>query len=172
MKNVVLSKKIRTMRKVFLLFFCAIFCVAGCKKKDDDANYMISEEEKAEIQNFIDLHADEYQFTLIEPGIYFYSVTEGTGATPLRNNTVKTRYTVWHLDGSVLDTNETIKSNGYYEHPLLKFNIDDGSVIEGFNAAVKNMKEGGHCMVLIPSDKGYKDREPLLFSIKLQIVTE
>ena len=74
--------------------------------------------------------------------------------------------------GTLLDTNETIGANGYYSDAVLKFVIDGNYVIPGFNEAVKLMRKGGHCMVIIPSNKGYKEQGPLLFSIKLVDVLE
>ena len=146
-----------------------LFCVTGCHKGDDDDS--ISAEEQAQIDEYIASHPD-YQFDFKDSGIYYYSVTEGTGAAPIKDDEVKVRYSVYYLNGTLLDTNETIGANGYYSVAVLRFAIDDEYVIPGFNEAVKLMKEGGHSMVIVPSNRGYKEQGPLLFSIKLVDVLE
>ncbi|MBO7522616.1 MAG: FKBP-type peptidyl-prolyl cis-trans isomerase [Bacteroidales bacterium] len=156
-------------KRLFLFILIMLFCFTGCKKKDDDDN--ISEAEQARIDEYIASHP-EYQFEFKDSGIYYYSVTDGTGANPVKDDEVKVRYSVYYLNGTLLDTNDEIGANGYYSKPVLRFCIDDNYVIPGFNEAVKLMKEGGHCMAIVPSNRGYKDQGPLRFSIKLVDIVE
>ncbi|MBP5474421.1 MAG: FKBP-type peptidyl-prolyl cis-trans isomerase [Bacteroidales bacterium] len=156
-------------KRLFLFILIMIFCFAGCKKKEDDDK--ISAAEQARIDEYIAAHP-EYQFEFKNSGIYYYSVTDGTGRSPVKDDEVKVRYKVFYLNGTLLDSNDTIGPNGYYSKPVLRFSIDDNYVIPGFNEAVKLMKEGGHSMVIVPSNRGYKDQGPLRFSIKLVDIVE
>ena len=97
--------------------------------------------------------------------IYFQEL-----APPAENVAVETGDTVWvhytgrYLDGYVFDTNiadSAKKHNIYTYNPSvftaegLQFIIGDDSMIDGFEAAVKNMKKGSSSVVMFTSEWGY-----------------
>ena len=102
--------------------------------------------EKDSIQSYLSSNpADTFQ--LKTSGLYYHDVLVGTGRTPVTGDSVNVQYTGRFLNGNVFDTN--------IGGADLKFAVDDGSIISGFNEGVTYMKAGGKATFLIPSSLGY-----------------
>ena len=123
-------------------------------------------EQKAEIQTFISGHP-EYNFQLKPSGLYYFDVTVGTGPAAVTHDTAYVKYTAKYLNGNTFDTN--VGTND-----TLRFPINEGIWIVGFDEGITYMKEGGKAVMVIPSDIGYGNTgyyfpawTPLFFEIDL-----
>lgn len=129
--------------------------------------------EKKEIQDYIASHP-EYNFVEMESGLYYADIVVGTGAAPDPFDNVSVRYTGSFVDGTVFDTNAEIDDEGLYTKPILKFILNYGQMIQGFDEGVSYMKLGGEAIMILPSEIGYGNINdnfdpytPLLFTVKL-----
>lgn len=91
--------------------------------------------------------ADE-DFTVTESGLKYYTISEGTGATPQAGDTVSLHYTLWLEDGTMID------SSVQRGTPLDMF-VGASSTIPGFEEGVMLTKEGGKAQFIVPPELGY-----------------
>ena len=78
-------------------------------------------------------------------------LTEGTGASPKRGQTVKVHYTGWLTNGKKFDS--SVDRGEPFE-----FQIGVGQVIQGWDQGVMTMKIGGKRKLTIPPELGYGAR--------------
>jgi len=129
--------------------------------------------EEQEIQDYIASHP-EFNFVETESGLYYADIVVGQGAAPEAFDYVSVRYTGTYLDGTVFDTNANMDDDGNYTSSVLKFYLNDGTMIQGFDEGVSYMKLGGEAIMILPSEIGYGNINdnfdpytPLLFTVKL-----
>jgi len=87
--------------------------------------------------------------TKTDSGLVFRSISEGTGATPGPDDTVKVHYTGKLRDGTVFD------SSAERGEPA-QFKL--GGVIPCWTEALQKMKVGGKAHITCPPDMAYGDR--------------
>lgn len=80
----------------------------------------------------------------IYPGLKYWDVKEGMGEPCPKGATVTINYTGWTVDGNKFDS-------GQQTYPLR-------NLIQGWQAGIPGMKNGGIRRLLIPSDLGYGPR--------------
>lgn len=78
-----------------------------------------------------------------------YSIDEaGTGAQPVKGQTVSVHYTGWLTDGTKFDSSRDRKAP-------LEFPVGTGRVIKGWDEGVSAMKAGEKRTLVIPPALGY-----------------
>ncbi|MBN1159395.1 MAG: FKBP-type peptidyl-prolyl cis-trans isomerase [Bacteroidales bacterium] len=109
-----------------------------------------------------------------EGGIYFVEEISGTGRSPEKDDYIVINYVGRYLEnGAIHETNyDSLRDDWdgsvYYSHLVyapLKFKY--GYSIAGINEGIGMMKEGGKAKLIIPSDKGFYDFNPLEYEIEL-----
>lgn len=140
--------------------------VQGMKDVMDDRETRFSEEEAGEkIQealmaamekqteglrqaeiDFLAENSKKPGLTITASGLQYEVVSEGTGARPGRDDTVRVNYEGTFLDGSVFDSSYTRGQPA--EFPL-------SGVIAGWTEGIQLMREGSTYKFYIPSELGY-----------------
>lgn len=92
---------------------------------------------------------DEKDYTTTASGLKYYDLVEGTGVTPLSEQTVVVHYTGWLEDGTVFDS--SIGGDPF------SFQLGTGSVIPGWDEGVSTMKIGTKRQLVIPAALAYGD---------------
>lgn len=141
-------------------------------------NEILKVKEQETIANY--LKTNNWSDKNIE-GIYYKELKEGTGELAKAGDVVKVHYIGQLLDGTYFDTSvDTVaKANNLYnpqrKYEPLEFPIGAGKMIPGFEIAVRQMKQGGRAVVVLPSNLAYGDRDmgvikpysPLMFTLEL-----
>lgn len=99
-------------------------------------------------------------------GLQYEVITEGTGAKPDQDDTVRVNYEGTFIDGQVFDS--SYSRGEPTEFPL-------NGVIPGWTEGIQLMREGAKYRFFIPSDLGYGSRgagsippySPLIFEVEL-----
>ena len=81
-------------------------------------------------------------------GLQYQVISQGTGARPGPNDTVKIDYTGTFVDGQVFDASSKHNPPGAADIPL-------AGVIPGFREGLQLMQVGGHYKLFIPSNLAY-----------------
>jgi len=89
-------------------------------------------------------------------GIYYFEIKKGTGDTILTGNYVKVFYR-----GYLIENNDTMgvqdgyefDTSGYFEP--YGFVVGAGTVVAGWDRAIRYMKQGGEAKWIIPSQNAY-----------------
>jgi FKBP-type peptidyl-prolyl cis-trans isomerase FklB len=82
-------------------------------------------------------------------GLQYEVIKEGTGAQPKLSDKIKAHYRGALLNGKEFDS--SFKRNQPFTAPLT-------ALIQGWQIAIPQMKEGSHWRLWIPSDMAYGDR--------------
>ncbi|NOX86248.1 MAG: hypothetical protein GXO86_09835 [Chlorobi bacterium] len=135
------------------------------KKRRDEERRRLKEAEKLKIALYIKQH----QITQkpLETGLYIIPLEEGTGPKPENGDTVWVDYTLYTLQGNVIDSSP--------EGKPLKFVLGKGQVVAAWDEAVVRMNKGEKARLIVPSKMaygawGYKKigpYTPLLFDVRL-----
>ncbi len=112
----------------------------------------MANKEKAESAEYLKKMAAEPGATTAPTGYVVRTLTEGTGASPGPNDTVKVHYHGTLRDGTVFDS--SVDRGTPAEFPL-------GRVIPCWTQALQGMKVGGKYKLTCPSDIAYGDRGSL-----------
>jgi peptidylprolyl isomerase len=90
-----------------------------------------------------------------ESGLQYIDIVAGTGASPVKGNTVTMNYTGRLTDGTAFDSNVDPKFG--HVDPF-EFKIGTGQVIKGWDEGIMSMKEGGKRQLIIPGSLAYGER--------------
>lgn len=93
-----------------------------------------------------ELGIDLSEFQKTSSGLYVQDLAAGTGPQAAANDTAWVNYTVWFVNGVLLDESG--------DNPL-RFVVGTGQVIEGFDEGVTGMRLGGHRKLVVPPELGY-----------------
>ena len=107
-----------------------------------EANKPLTPESQAA---FLEQAASEPGAITMPSGLVFQVITEGEGAMPADNDSVRLLYTGSLSDGQVFDTTE---------EPVV-FTIQN--LVQGFTEGLKMMKPGGTYVITFPASLGYGD---------------
>ncbi len=102
-------------------------------------------EQKAKGAEFLAENAKQEGVEVLESGLQIKHIKKGTGKTPAKGDQVLVNYTGKLIDGTVFDSNDSVKFN-------------TNQVVKGFSEGLMNMQEGGTAVFTFPSDLGYGDR--------------
>ncbi len=109
------------------------------------------------------------------PAGYYYTITEeGKGPVAQKGQKVQVNYTGYNFEGTVFDSNVDPKFN--HQEPF-EFALGAGQVIQGWDAAFSDLKQGTKATIYIPSHMAYgktppqgapfKPNENLIFDVEL-----
>ncbi len=135
------------------------------KKRRDEERRKLKEMEKLKIANYINEH-NIIQKPL-ETGLYIIRLAEGTGPKPENGDTVYVDYTLYTLQGNVIDSSP--------EGKPLKFVLGKGQVVAAWDEALVRMNKGEKVRLIVPSRMAYgswgygkiEPYTPLLFDVRL-----
>lgn len=97
-------------------------------------------------EDFLAENAKKEGVVTLASGLQYEIITEGSGAKPSRESTVRTHYHGTFIDGNVFDS--SVERGQPAEFPV-------GGVIAGWTEALQLMAEGSKWRLFIPSDLAY-----------------
>lgn len=109
-----------------------------------------AEENLAKAKAFLDANAKEEGVVVLDSGLQYKIIKEGTGRTPGPQDEVKTHYTGTLIDGSEFDS--SFKRGEPARFPVHR-------VIPGWTEALQLMKEGAKWRLWVPPDLAYGPRQ-------------
>jgi FKBP-type peptidyl-prolyl cis-trans isomerase FklB len=112
------------------------------RKKQGEAN-------KEEGKNFLEENKTKEGVVVLESGLQYRILEEGTGASPKATDTVKCHYKGTTIDGEEFDSS-------YKRDEPATFAVN--RVIKGWSEGLQLMKEGGKWQFFIPSELAYGER--------------
>ncbi|MCH7413253.1 FKBP-type peptidyl-prolyl cis-trans isomerase [Belliella sp. R4-6] len=171
------------MKKVSLFVFSAFILLSACISEQENFNLRM-EQDKEAILNYIAANTlpDAKEFKDVPNGFYmFWEVVNPTLDSLMIGDTLYIDYTGKLLNNVVFDTsNDSIaRANNIHvsqrDYEPLKFIIGQGGLIQGFQFALSQMKEGEKATALFPSIFGYGPssqgripaNSPLVFDLHL-----
>jgi FKBP-type peptidyl-prolyl cis-trans isomerase len=89
------------------------------------------------------LNVDLNSMTKTSSGLYYETITEGSGETAVAGNSVTVAYAGFLANGSSFDSGQ------------FSFTLGIGQVVAGFDEGVTGMKVGGIRLIVFPSSLGY-----------------
>lgn len=117
----------------------------GLQKKANEKNL----ENKVKGKQFLaDNLKNDPEVKQTPSGLQYKMLVEGKGKSPKATDVVKVHYTGKLIDGTVFDS--SVKRGEPISFPL-------NGVIAGWTEGLQLMKEGGKCMLYIPSELAYGD---------------
>jgi len=103
----------------------------------------------AEGETFLKDNAIRKEITVLESGLQYEILTEGTGTTPTSENTVRVHYHGQLVDGTVFDS--SVSRGQPAEFPVT-------GVIKGWVEALQLMPVGSKWKLYVPQDLAYGER--------------
>ena len=104
-------------------------------------------------------------------GLYYIELLPGSGPQAVKGDTAYVKYTGKFLDGTVFDTNVN-------KDDTLKFAVNEGYVLQGFDEGVTYMSQGSKAVFLLPSFLAYgtsgyfmPSYTPVIFDVELVKIT-
>ena len=153
--------------KRIISLFALVVVVTSVLLTSCDPSKKYAREEQNKIQQYLSDNST-LAFEKKASGLYFLEVQAGTGNLAVQHDTAYVKYTGKFLDGTVFDKNVGTTDT-------LKFPVNEGYLINGFDEALLYMKKGSKALILVPSTLGYGPAgyytiggyTPLLFDIEL-----
>jgi FKBP-type peptidyl-prolyl cis-trans isomerase FkpA len=149
-------------------------------EKEKEAQRKIDEQkaEKARLgeQTSINKFLKENNIT-VDPrpsGMYYVETEKGTGKQPVAGKTVKVHYTLYNIEGKILQSSKEMNQP-------FSFVVGQGQVIQGWDEGLLLMNEGGKARLILPSSLAYGGTargedipaySPLVFDVELLEVLE
>lgn len=97
------------------------------------------------------LSANNMKIKPTASGLYFLELKKGTGDFPKSGEKVKVHYSGFLTDGRQFDSS--------LDRALpFEFEVGKGSVIKGWDEAIRMMKKGSKAKIVVPSSLGYGER--------------
>ncbi|MFM9052667.1 MAG: FKBP-type peptidyl-prolyl cis-trans isomerase [Bacteroidota bacterium] len=110
-----------------------------------EANKVLVQKERKEIQNFISRH--HFNMDSTGTGLRYSIYTKGNGETPKPHDAVVLAYKVWYLSGEqVYDVNGSDPDTA---------RLSEGQLINGIEEALYKMPEGSKARLVIPAHLAY-----------------
>lgn len=113
-------------------------------------------------EKFLEENAEEDEVVVLESGLQYKVIEEGSGRSPGATDTVTTHYTGRLIDGTVFDS--SVERGEPAQFPV-------NGVIAGWQEALQLMKEGSKWELYVPADLayGYRGSGPLIGPYKTLI---
>ncbi|EAT12178.1 FKBP-type peptidyl-prolyl cis-trans isomerase [Bermanella marisrubri] len=105
-----------------------------------------AEQAKAVGDEFLAENAKKEGVQVTDSGLQYEVISEGSGATPSKENTVRVHYHGTFIDGRMFDS--SVERGEPAEFPV-------GGVIAGWTEALQLMKEGDKWRLTVPSELAY-----------------
>lgn len=109
----------------------------------------VAEKQKTEGATYIEKFLKEEGAKKTESGLAYKMTQEGTGKTPVAEDTVEVHYHGTLIDGTVFDS--SVERKQPISFPLNR-------VIKGWTEGLQLMKEGGKAKLVIPADLAYGEQ--------------
>lgn len=122
---------------------------AAARKKQAEAQRMRAAVNKAEGREFLEKNKTGEGVVTLASGLQYKVLTQGSGASPKPEDTVKCHYKGTLIDGTVFDSS-------YQRNQPAVFPVN--GVIKGWQEALPLMKVGGKWMLYIPSELAYGNK--------------
>jgi FKBP-type peptidyl-prolyl cis-trans isomerase FkpA len=122
--------------------------MAKVKAKYEAQMAQLAAKNKAEGDAFIAKNRTQPGVKVTASGLQYQVISQGTGARPGPNDTVKIDYTGTFIDGTVFDASSKHNPPGATDIPL-------AGVIPGFREGLQLMQVGGHYKLFIPAALAY-----------------
>ena len=131
----------------------------------------VMNEKQAQAKAFMEENAKKDGVVTTDSGLQYEVLKEGDGATPTENDKVIANYKGTLIDGTVFDSS-------YDRGEPATFPVN--GVIQGWQEALKMMKEGSKWRIVVPANLAYGPRgagnligpnETLIFEIELIAIT-
>jgi len=122
--------------------------MAKIKAKYEAEMTKLAANNKAEGEAFLAKNKTQPGVKTTASGLQYQVITQGTGARPGPNDTVKINYTGSFINGQVFDASAKHNPPGPADIPL-------AGVIPGFREGLQLMQVGGHYKLFIPSTLAY-----------------
>ena len=156
-----ISIKYYFILSVFIALISLVSCDLSLKTDDLEAK------EKLDISNFIS-NNDTIDFEKKSSGLYYYDLIIGTGSQVETHDTAYVFYAIQYLTTQVFETN-------FGTTDTLKFLVNEGKTLPGFDEGITYMKEGGKSLIVAPSNLAFGTQgnyyvapfTPFLFQIYL-----
>ncbi|MAX51115.1 MAG: hypothetical protein CMH22_03975 [Methylophaga sp.] len=132
----------------------------------------VMNEKQAQAKAFMEENAKKDDVVTTDSGLQYEVLKEGDGATPTENDKVIANYKGTLIDGTVFDSS-------YDRGEPATFPVN--GVIQGWQEALKMMKEGSKWRIVVPANLAYGPRgagnligpnETLIFEIELIAITK
>ncbi len=132
----------------------------------------VMNEKQAQAKAFMEENAKKDGVVTTDSGLQYEVLKEGDGATPTENDKVIANYKGTLIDGTVFDSS-------YDRGEPATFPVN--GVIQGWQEALKMMKEGSKWRIVVPANLAYGPRgagnligpnETLIFEIELIAITK
>lgn len=142
------------MKKFATFFFIGtLFAVLGAScLKINDEEVPTREEEQLGLKNYIDnLIAKGNDVDTTDLGVYYVTITEGTGEYPKTGDTITVGYAGYFSNGYLFDSSiwHNSKDSTY------TFVLDKEKHIKGWDDGMKVINKKGKAQLIIPSDFAY-----------------
>ena len=124
------------------------------KKAEAQRQAMLEAQQKEGAENlakgkaYLEANAKRDGVTVLENGLQYEVLTQGTGPAPKGNDEIKALYTGRFIDGTEFD------SSARHGNRPITFTLE-GGVIPGWIEAAKRMKKGDKWRLFIPPDLAY-----------------
>lgn len=126
---------------VFFLLSFTLILLTGC-----NSSKKWEKEEKQQIQDYLKTLGDTV--AVLKPnGLYFINIQEGTGRTPVANDTAFIWYKATYINGTLFTTN-------YDQTSPYGFIVGYGP-LAGIDEGIQYMKNGGIAKFIMPSSLAY-----------------
>ena len=122
--------------------------MAKIKAKYEAQMAQLAAKNKTEGEAFLAKNKTQPGVKTTASGLQYQVISQGTGARPGPNDTVKIDYTGSFIDGEVFDASSKHNPPGPADIPL-------AGVIPGFREGLQLMQVGGHYKLFIPSTLAY-----------------
>lgn len=123
-----------------------ILIIAGCNETGT-----WKKQEETMIQNYIKNLGDT-AYVLEPSGLYYINLQEGTGRSPVKNDTITFYYKGMFLDRTIFDSNFSTSSP---YTAIIGTSDPTYQIIAGLDEGFRYMKEGGYARFLTPSSLAY-----------------
>jgi FKBP-type peptidyl-prolyl cis-trans isomerase FkpA len=159
------------MKKILLFLILPIAILSGCAKSyDNPTSYDVVKQAAADdaaIKAYLAVHTEitPVKDTL---GVYYQTLTQGTGAYPGINSTIRVSYT-----GKLLTTGAQFDANTNFTAVL-------ANLIDGWKIVLPHVRTGSKILMIVPSVYGYRNaangaipaNSNLLFTVELLPATD
>ena len=140
-------------RKVFIFLLGIILIVTGAScLKINDTEQPSWEEEQINLKNYIDnLIVQGNDVDTTELGVYYITLTEGTGVYPKTGDTLTVGYAAYFSNGYLFDASAWHNSTD----STFTFVLGDPPMIKGWDEGMKVINKNARVQLIMSSDFGY-----------------
>ena len=169
-------KNLNTFFKIAAFSLFLVVFASGCMKDDTNKTTYTSEQEIAQIREWLDsMVAKNMNMDTTSTGIIYIRDKVGSGPAVKAEDVVTVKYTGMFLNGKVFDASSWHNEAGTMTYLHKAPSDASKSLIQGWEEGIEVLSKGGSAVFLIPSFKGYGTKgnskiqpyTPLIFVIEV-----